>query len=357
MSPFESARHGALQLRRDLEAREVSLEQSGLALVTAACGSLNVALRVVKANFHLLKGADATINVKSKWILVRNDVPDDVKAFLVAHELGHLRLHPTTSSTLEVSQDALTAEAETNGAREVASYGARERQELQANVFAREFLFPRDLARRAFIDEQRSASELADGLGLPLELVRLQLYDAILLPNITRPSKAHQLPDKPTDAQEPAVNSDVKVSLVEAGPGTGKTTTLLLRLRRLIAAGNSPESIVILTFSNKAARELVERARAGNIPGADRVWIGTFHAFGLEFLRKFGNLYGLEPRFPILDRLASLAMLETDITNLDLESFDSLSNPSQSSWLSRYCESSVQRGMRMQKQATSNIEQ
>lgn len=329
MNPFESARHGALLLRRDLETKGAGLlPQNGLALVKAACKDLNVALRVVKANFHLLKGADATINIKSKWICVRNDVPDEIKAFLVAHELGHLLLHPATSSTLSVSQDDLTIDAETNGAREVESYGARERQELQANVFAREFLLPRDMARRAFIDIQQSASELAEDFGLPLELVRLQLYDAILLPNITKPSKVHQLPDKPTDAQEPAVNSDAKVSLVEAGPGTGKTTTLLLRLRRLIASGVAPENIVILTFSNKAARELIERARAGNIPGTDRVWIGTFHAFGLEFLRKFGNLYGLEPRFPILDKLASLAMLETGTTNLDLESFDPLSNPS-----------------------------
>ena len=124
------------------------------------------------------------------------------------------------------------------------------------------------------------------------------------------------------------MSSDSRASLVEAGPGTGKTTTLLLRLHRLIAQGASPDSIVILTFSNKAARELVERARAGNIPGADRVWIGTFHAFGLEFLRKFGSLHGLESRFPVLDKLATLAMLEADIPSVDLEVFDPLSNPS-----------------------------
>src|SRR6185369_6997744 len=75
-------------------------------------------------------------------------------------------------------------------------------------------------------------------------------------------------------------------------------------------------------------RELVERARAGNIPGAERVWIGTFHAFGLEFLRKFGHLHGLEARFPVLDKLATLAMLEDDVTSADLEAFDPLSNPS-----------------------------
>jgi len=259
---------------------------------------------------------------------VRNDVDDGIQAFLVAHELGHLRLHPKTVGTVEVVQSALTADAETNGAKEVESYGAREREELQANVFAREFLFPRESARSAFLEDGRGATALAQERGLPVELVRLQLYDAVLLPHVAVPAKSFKLPDRPTEAQKPAVDSDAGTTLVEAGPGTGKTTTLLLRLRRLINEGASPDSIVILTFSNKAARELVERARAGGIPGADRVWIGTFHAFGLEFLRKFGNLHGLNSRFPVLDKLATLAMLEQDVPSVDLEAFDPLSNPS-----------------------------
>lgn len=328
MNPFEIARNEAVKLRTRLKADGMRLEQSGLDLVTATCKRLDVALREVKTSFPLLKGADATIIVERKWILVRSDVSDEIKAYLVAHELGHLQLHPATTGTIEVSEDALTGDVESNGVREVESYGARERQELQANVFAREFLLPRDLAHLKFIYEKHGASRLAEGFKLPLELVRLQLYDAILLPSVDTPNKVFQLPEKPTKAQEPAVNSDAETSLVEAGPGTGKTTTLLLRLRRLITAGIAPEKIVILTFSNKAARELVERAHAGNIPGADRVWIGTFHAFGLEFLRKFGNLCGLDARFPVLDKLASLAMLEAGIASADLEVFDPLSNPS-----------------------------
>jgi superfamily I DNA/RNA helicase/Zn-dependent peptidase ImmA (M78 family) len=311
----------------ELESQGVTLDQGGFDLVKAACCALDVSLKQVKPSFPLLKGADATINVERKWTLVSKAVPDEIKAFLIAHELGHLRLHPAASDTVEVNQDALTADAESNGVRDVESYGARERQELQANVFAREFLLPRATARRNFLEENRSASTIADDRKLPLELVRLQLYDAVLLPNVGIPTKVYRLPDKPTLAQEPAVNSDAKATLVDAGPGTGKTTALLLRLRRLIGTGAPPESIVILTFSNKAARELVERARAGNIPGSERVWIGTFHAFGLEFLRKFGNLHGLDSRFPVLDKLATVAMLEQDVTSADLKAFDPLSNP------------------------------
>lgn len=328
MNPYEAARLEASKLRSELDIQGIDLNVGGYALVTAACKWLGVALRQVKPQFALLKSADATILVARKFTLVRNDVSDDLKAFLVAHELGHLRLHPTTPGSIEVSQAALTGETESNGASAVEGYGARERQELQANVFAREFLLPRRQARDSFLKDGQSATCLAALRQLPLELVRLQLYDGILLPSIDKPTKVFRLPDEPTPAQRPAVDGDAPVSLIEAGPGTGKTTTLLLRLRRLIASGVSPDSIVILTFSNKAARELVERARAGNIPEADRVWIGTFHAFGLEFLRKFGSLHGLEPRFPVLDKLASLAMLEHDVPKADLQFHDGLSSPS-----------------------------
>lgn len=328
MNPFESARIEAIRLRAELAEKGVDLAQAGYPLVEAACKALDVTLKKVKSTLPLLKGSDATINVGKKWTLVRNDVSDDFKAFLVAHELGHLRLHPLTPGTVEVKQEALTGETETNGVKEVESYGARERQELQANVFAREFLLPRQIARGQFLGEGLAASRIADQRKLPEELVRLQMYDAVLLPLSESPGKVFTLPEHPTPAQEPAVDSDAATSLVEAGPGTGKTTTLLLRLRRLLAQGIAPESIVILTFSNKAARELVERARAGNIVGADRVWIGTFHAFGLEFLRKFGDVHGLGARFPVLDKLAALAMLEADLPSLELKAFDPLSNPS-----------------------------
>lgn len=328
MNPFDAARSEAARLRAELRAAGVGLDQPAFDLVVAACRHLDVKLKKAKPTFPLLKGADATINVARLWLYVRDDVPDDVKAFLIAHELGHLRLHPLHVGIVEVTEDALTAETSSAGARDVESYGARERQELQANVFSREFLLPRADARALFIDNSRSASSIAGDKKLPMELVRLQLYDGVLLPALAKSGKAYSLPPEPTETQRPAVESKARVSLVQAGPGTGKTTALLLRLRNLIEQGVAPDSIVILTFSNKAARELVERARAGNIPNADRVWIGTFHAFGLEFLRKFGHLHGLGARFPVLDKLATLAMLEADLPNLELSAFDPYSNPS-----------------------------
>jgi superfamily I DNA/RNA helicase len=328
MNPFESARSEAGKLRADLVAAGLDIDKSGYATVKAACGHLDIRLKEVRADFPLLKGADATVNVARGWLYIRDDFADEVKAFLAAHEIGHVRLHPSRLETVEVNQDALSIDASSTGAKEIEGYGARERRELQANVFSREFLLPRSIARSLFVEEAKSASRVARDLEIPLELVRLQLYDGLLLPNVLHDAKTYALPAEATEAQRPAVESMAQASLVEAGPGTGKTTALLLRLRRLIREGVSPENVVVLTFSNKAARELVERARAGKIPGADRVWIGTFHAFGLEFLRKYGHLKGLNPRFPVLDKLAVLAMLESDLPNLNLAAFDTLGNPS-----------------------------
>ena len=130
MNPFESARLGASKFLNELGVRGVDLSLAGYELVKAACAEFDINLRSVKPGVQLLKSADATINVLKKWIMVRNDVPDEIKAFLVAHELGHWRLHPQTPGIVEVSQGALTGEGETNGVKEVESYGARERQDL-----------------------------------------------------------------------------------------------------------------------------------------------------------------------------------------------------------------------------------
>src|SRR5258708_39135667 len=154
---------------------------------------------------------------------------------------------------------------------------------------------PRARARELFLQESPAASGIASDLELTPEGVRLQLFDALLLPELP-PAPVPPIPEEPTEAQQAAVDSPHRYTLVEAGPGTGKTTTLLLRLRQLLAHGADAAGIVILTFSNKAARELVERLKASGIAGADRVWVGTFHSFGLEFLRKFGQLCGLKPQ-------------------------------------------------------------
>ncbi len=99
-----------------------------------------------------------------------------------------------------------------------------------------------------------------------------------------------------------------------AGAGTGKTTTLCARVARLIDAGVSPERILLLTFSRRAAREMVGRAAAltGALPGAGarRVVGGTFHAMAHRFIRAHAGVLGLSPDFGLLDGGDSADLLD-----------------------------------------------
>ena len=90
--------------------------------------------------------------------------------------------------------------------------------------------------------------------------------------------------------------------LVIAGAGSGKTRTLVYRVARLVESGVSPTNVLLLTFTRKAAEEML--ARAAGLVGAscERVAGGTFHSFANTVLRRFARQVGLEPNFTILDR-------------------------------------------------------
>jgi DNA helicase-2/ATP-dependent DNA helicase PcrA len=91
-------------------------------------------------------------------------------------------------------------------------------------------------------------------------------------------------------------------SLVIAGAGSGKTRTLIYRVAYLIDKGVDPTSILLLTFTRKAAQEMLQRA--GLLIGArsERVAGGTFHSVANMLLRRYGRPIELEPGFTILDR-------------------------------------------------------
>jgi DNA helicase-2/ATP-dependent DNA helicase PcrA len=91
--------------------------------------------------------------------------------------------------------------------------------------------------------------------------------------------------------------------LIVAGAGTGKTTTLAARVTTLLDRGVRPERILLLTFSRRAAREMLERVeRVGGHRATGRVWGGTFHAVANRLLRLHGRALGLAPGFTVLDQ-------------------------------------------------------
>jgi DNA helicase II / ATP-dependent DNA helicase PcrA len=109
--------------------------------------------------------------------------------------------------------------------------------------------------------------------------------------------------DSLNPSQLAAVNHGGGPLLVVAGAGTGKTTTLAARVAALIERGVRPERILLLTFSRRAAREMVSRAeRMTGSSEAERVWGGTFHAVANRLLRSNGRPLGLRPDFTVLDQ-------------------------------------------------------
>ncbi|HQZ57464.1 MAG TPA: UvrD-helicase domain-containing protein, partial [Ottowia sp.] len=102
-------------------------------------------------------------------------------------------------------------------------------------------------------------------------------------------------------AQQDAVHHLRGPCLVLAGAGSGKTRVITHKIARLIETGVQPARIAAITFTNKAAAEMRERARALVGKAAGEVLICTFHALGVRLLREDGAVLGLKPQFSILD--------------------------------------------------------
>ena len=102
-------------------------------------------------------------------------------------------------------------------------------------------------------------------------------------------------------AQLEAVNYLQGPCLVLAGAGSGKTRVITMKIARLIEAGMPPKRIAAITFTNKAAAEMRERAKGLIGRNAKDLVICTFHALGVRLMREDGQALGLKPQFSILD--------------------------------------------------------
>jgi DNA helicase-2/ATP-dependent DNA helicase PcrA len=99
--------------------------------------------------------------------------------------------------------------------------------------------------------------------------------------------------------------------LVVAGAGSGKTATLAHRVARLVERGSAPGRILLLTFTRRAAREMLSRARRmGGGANLERVWGGTFHSVANRLLRLHGRAIGLPASFTVLDRADTADLMD-----------------------------------------------
>jgi len=121
------------------------------------------------------------------------------------------------------------------------------------------------------------------------------------------------------EQQHAAVTAPPGPALVIAGAGSGKTRTLIYRVAFLLEQGIPPECILLLTFTNKAAKEMMRRV--ADLLGGElsSLWGGTFHSIAARVLRRHAALLGYQPDFSILDREDSREMLQACLLEMNID--------------------------------------
>lgn len=330
MDSFDPIRSKAAALNEELLS-EGKGPFDALTLVQAAVDRRDLELVWLPQGDPALKGARALFDDQGGTICCEDEGDPATRALLVAHELGHSELHSgsATCSGSDIDPSRST-EAAPVGLQRVEDYGVRERRELQANVFARELLLPRALARELHLENNLTSAVIADQTKLPVALVRQQLFDALLLPAMAVEDGATSeitSARKPDPSQDRAAAHRGRPFQLQAGPGTGKTRTLVGRVLSLLAEGIDPLAILVLTFSNRAAGELLERLTAVAPEVAPRLWIGTFHAFGLDLVRRYYDKLELPPNPSLFDRSDAIEALEEILPTLPLVHYRNLWDP------------------------------
>ena len=110
--------------------------------------------------------------------------------------------------------------------------------------------------------------------------------------------------------------------LVIAGAGSGKTRALTYRVSRLIEDGVDPSEILLLTFTNKASREMLSRVEELVTIDTRRIWGGTFHSIGNRLLRRHAETLGYRSGFTILDSEDAKEMMESAISSLGIKTLE-----------------------------------
>ena len=129
------------------------------------------------------------------------------------------------------------------------------------------------------------------------------------------------------DDQYRAVTAGNGPALVLAGAGSGKTRTLTYRVAYLLSEGVRPEEILLLTFTNKASREMLDRVEQLTGVGAHQFLGGTFHHVGGQVLRNFGDCVGIARNYTILDDSDSDSLFGEIIRETDPDYLKKKENP------------------------------
>lgn len=302
-------------------------------------------------------------------IFLSEGLAESSRRFTLAHEIGHFVLHrgehgeamgeesedaPAECDVgdLDAPVDDLSLASET--LRPGQAYSARARRESEANQFASYLLLPAGPLLAAYrglragkrqTTSTTSLRSLADRFGVS-EDVLLRRLTALLVQAplelsedaAAAPTLSRAVPMLDPD-QRAAAHSSTP-ALVIAGPGTGKTSTLVARVAYLVGNEGIPaESILALTFSNKAAGEMRERIRTLLAPPGDDdddtsaqarlPQISTIHAFCGDLLRRYAPLVGLRPDYRLVTDAEGYFLLREISSTLDVPHYIPLASPAQ----------------------------
>ena len=149
---------------------------------------------------------------------------------------------------------------------------------------------------------------------------------------LTSPTQTLDIPpidfrNELNDEQYAAVTAEPGPLLILAGAGSGKTRTLTYRVAYLLSKGVSPSNILLLTFTNKAAKEMLGRVEDLTGIESRRFWGGTFHSIGHRLLRMHGDAIDLAKNFTILDASEAESILKSAVEGVDGSFFKDKTHP------------------------------
>ena len=162
-------------------------DRRGRALVDAALTDADLELRYCQPGEVFGIGVHGSFERADGLVYVVSGQDPKDEVVVIAHEIGHSELHHDPSTEVRNVQSQLGGDPIDSGAGVVEGYSSRERKEVQADIFAGEFLCPADWLRAELAEKGRRPSEVAEKLGLPYGLVLNQAIRALLLPPLREP--------------------------------------------------------------------------------------------------------------------------------------------------------------------------
>ncbi|MCI0388523.1 MAG: UvrD-helicase domain-containing protein, partial [Acidobacteria bacterium] len=223
-------------------------------------------IELIPANSDFLQNGHALLKPAEGCLYYDRKYDDDPVARLkvILHELGHLELHGRLKQLCSEPDPVYGSIYAASGAGGLTRYNPRAQEEAEANAFATEFLCPQNEAFQLWQSAPNvDSSFIADHFGVSIHTAHAQLAEALF--SIAGGEAGGSGKKRFTgfdlnDSQFTAATFTGAPALVCAGPGTGKTATLVRRVEYLLGELRAePESLLVLTFSNEAAQELEER--------------------------------------------------------------------------------------------------